>query len=280
VDKKILVCKYTAVKRLVLTQLEYFLSINADVNHFITAPNQNIPLYKGRDDNKILYISGIALQISKSQNFSAIILANAFLSHFVTNCHNEFDIQVVSPAWIHLQIKDFFLADWLQQMMLGSGDLVSRLSISPSSSFFQIQYAYARCCSLLRLGHQEKVIQLQYFQENIPLGIIFPSRIPWLDSSQKLYFSHPSSFNLLSELINTIDDIDCFNDGNEMKWERVASKLSNAFFRFWDDCQIFGEHKRKSLELSQAYLGLIFATQSVLRFLLEHKLGIRALVEL
>jgi len=280
VHKKILVCKYTAIKRLVLTQLRYFLSINADVNNFITAPIQNIPLYKGRDYNKILYISGIALQISNSQNFPAIILAKALLSHFVTNCNNNFDTQVVSPGWINLQMKDVFLADWLDQIIGEEALLVPCISIYPSSSFFNIQYAHARCCSLLRLGNQERIIQLEYFEENMPLGITFPKPISWLDSCQKLYFSHPSSFNLLSELISTIDDIDFFEGSNEVKWDRVALRLSDAFFRFWNDCQIFGENKRKSLELSQAYLGLIFITQSVLRFLLENKLGVRALVEL
>jgi len=52
------------------------------------------------------------------------------------------------------------------------------------------------------------------------------------------------------------------------------------FSRFAHGCRIWGEVKIHDPELAQARLGLLIATQLVLRSVLEDKLGIVAPVEL
>ncbi|WP_258000153.1 DALR anticodon-binding domain-containing protein, partial [Fischerella thermalis] len=132
---------------------------------------------------------------------------------------------------------------------------------------FPIQYAHARCCSLVRLGEREGLITSE-------------GAIPWLNKQQELHFHHPSELCLLSELVQVVDELECSDSSDSVKWQKLALGLSRVFDDFWRDCQIWGEVKVKSPEIALARLGLVMATQSVLRTLLEEKLGILAVLEL
>ena len=103
--------------------------------------------------------------------------------------------------------------------------------------------------------------------------------IPWLNCDQ-MRDQHPASRRLIAELIQVVDELECSDSRDERKWEKAALKLSEAFQNFWSECRIWGDVKTTNPELAQARLGLVLATQSVLRFLLEDKLSIFALQEL
>ncbi|MBR8838269.1 MAG: glutamate acetyltransferase [Stigonema ocellatum SAG 48.90 = DSM 106950] len=321
VYEELLPSKYIAIKQLVYSYLEKSLSIYTDSTKMICIREGNIPLYKGRDNNRILYISGIALQISKYENFSAMEIANGIVSHLPATCSEDFHVQIVSPGWIHLELTHPTLATWLQSIVewgvgngewgignrewgignrewgVGNGEKgekdASLSSLSPLSPLsplssptphslfptphspsFSAQYAHARCCSLLRLGHQQGLIQLRHL-DTVHGGVPSSKPIPWLDCDAKLRLSHPASGRLIAELVKVVDQLEY-----SYNWEKAALDLSQAFETFWRNCRIFGEMKTTSPELAQARLGLIMATQSVLRFLLEEKLGISALLEL
>nr|WP_236117067.1 DALR anticodon-binding domain-containing protein [Hassalia byssoidea] len=329
------------------------LSIYTNTDSILSRENHKIPLYKSRDINRILYISGVALQLSKSQNRNAIEIACAIASHLSANCGDEFIIEIVPPGYIHFVLTDPILAAWLQRLVEGrwgegergrGGDGESsavrgfpalrsqcvagvpkaafggklppktcrpvvapgvRLAnpegerggqgeggmgerggqgetlIENSSHLFAVQYAHARCCSLMRLAEQEGLIQLN--EPNTSSGmfcVISPSSIAWLNCDRKLRSCHSASFRLISQLVQVVDDLECPDQAGSVNWEKAAINLSQAFEVFWCNCRIWGEVKITSPELSQARLGLVIATQSVLRFLLEEKLAIFALVEL
>jgi hypothetical protein len=135
----------------------------------------------------------------------------------------------------------------------------------------------------MRLAQQEKLIQFGDNNVNTSSAIgnvISPNPIPWLNSDRQLRFSHSASRRLISELVQVVDDLEFRFGAGSVNWEKAAINLSQAFEVFWCNCRIFGEVKITSPELSQARLGLVIATQSVLRFLLEEKLGVQALLEL
>ncbi len=111
-------------------------------------------------------------------------------------------------------------------------------------------------------------------------SVIVPNPIPWLNFDGTLRLNHPDEHRLIGELIQVIDSIEFPDIGGSIKWEKVALNLSQAFEKFWSNCRIWGEVKIMSPELAQARLGLLMATQSVLRFVLEEKLGIFAPLEL
>ncbi|MEH1884946.1 DALR anticodon-binding domain-containing protein [Nostoc sp.] len=237
-------------------------------------------------------------------------LASAIASDFLRICGDVFTIQIVPPGWIHFELTHSTLATWLQSLAVGSlgedGGQGSReqgarskeeefffLPPAPrtSASFqspipnslFAVQHAHARCCSLVLLAHREGLIKLK---EPVPntspafWDVISPNPLPWLNCDQTLQLNHPDERRLIGELIQVVDNIECLDISGSVKWEKVALNLSQAFENFWCNCRVWGEVKITSPELAQARLGLLMATQSVLRHMLEEKLGVFASLEL
>ncbi|MEH1769930.1 MAG: DALR anticodon-binding domain-containing protein [Nostoc sp.] len=242
-------------------------------------------------------------------------LASAIASDLSGICEDVFSIQVVPPGWMHFELTHSTLATWLQNLVVGSlkeageqgsrergarGEINSKFKIQnsklknfcllpPASSFpmpnslFPIQYAHARCCSLVLLAHREGLIK---FREPVPntspdfWDVIFPNPIPWLNCDGTLRLNHPDERRLIDELIQVVDNIECPDVSGSVKWEKVALNLSQAFEKFWSNCRIWGEVKITSPELAQARLGLLMATQSVLRYVLEENLRVFAPLEL
>ncbi|MEH2169395.1 MAG: DALR anticodon-binding domain-containing protein [Nostoc sp.] len=161
--------------------------------------------------------------------------------------------------------------------------LVPNAQCPVPNSLFAVEYAHARCCSLVLLAHREGLIKLR---EPVPntspafWDVIFPNPLPWLNCDGILQLNHPDERRLIGELIQVVDNIECPDVSGSVKWEKVALNLSQAFEKFWSNCRIWGEVKITSPELAQARLGLLMATQSVLKFILEENLGVFAPLEL
>ncbi|WP_017654927.1 DALR anticodon-binding domain-containing protein [Fortiea contorta] len=292
VHHKLQVSKYTAIKQLISSYLQETLSIYTTTEKSGRTNNSKIPLHKGRDDKKILYISGMALWLSKSQNQQPMEIANAIASRLLATCGDVFSVKIVPPGWIHFQLTDFALATWLQNVAVGNRggederkNIFNRKSTADDGAdLFSVQYAHARCCSLLLLAHRERLIKLQ---EPLPTTspsvwhVIFPNPIPWLNSDLKLHLNHAAETRLISRLVEVVDDLVESKAAEILvNWKKTAQDLSQAFENFWRNCRIWGEVRITSPELAQARLGLVMATQSVLKFLLEEKLGLFACWEL
>ncbi|MDZ7956317.1 MAG: DALR anticodon-binding domain-containing protein [Aulosira sp. DedQUE10] len=299
---KLLVSKYTATKQLIYSCLQESLSVYTYKQETLCIKDAKFPLYKGRDKKRILYISGIALRLEKSQNQKALEIANAIASSLSEFCGDVFNIDIVSPGWIHFKLTHPTLAAWLQNLAMGclGGREIEKsenLPIENSGHLFAVQYAHARCCSLLQQAHREGLIKLKDVlsdtQKNIDLqklslsnsvsafwSVIFPNPIPWLDSDQKLRLHHPAEGRLISELVQVVDDLECHAINSTVNWQKAALNLSQAFDNFWSECRIWGKVKITSPQLAQARLGLVMITQSVFRVLLEEKLGMFAPLEL
>ncbi|WP_339379166.1 DALR anticodon-binding domain-containing protein [aff. Roholtiella sp. LEGE 12411] len=232
-------------------------------------------------------------------------LANAIASHLSAICGDVFSIQIVPPGLIHLELTHSCLALWLQSLAVGHsevdgesegwgkwgmrrvGDQEKCLILKEDSKFpnslFAVQYAHARCCSLILLAHQEGLIKLR---EPVPntspafWSLISSNPLPWLNCDGKLHLNHPDERRLIAELVQVVDNMKCPEVSSCLNLKKAALNLSRAFENFWCNCRIWGEVKITSLELAQARLGLIMATQSVLKFLLEDKLEVFAPLEL
>ncbi|WP_369694281.1 DALR anticodon-binding domain-containing protein [Nostoc commune] len=225
-------------------------------------------------------------------------LASAIASDISGICEDVFSIQIVPPGLIHFELTHSTLATWLQSLVEGSGEdegdegderdeannqCPMPHAPCPMPNLFAVKYAHARCCSLVLLAHREGLIKLR---EPVPntspafWSVISPNPLPWLNDDGTLRLNHPDERRLIGELIQVVDNIQCPEVKGSVKWEKVALSLSQAFEKFWCNCRIWGEVKITSPELAQARLGLLMATQSVLRFVLEENLGVFAPLEL
>ncbi|MBD2039413.1 DALR anticodon-binding domain-containing protein [Microcoleus sp. FACHB-672] len=240
----------------------------------------------------------------------------------------DFTVQAVPPGWIHLHLTNAGLANWLQCLTQGidpfplkeylleregegqvqqpasvilskpgigiagekgkQGADKSQDAFHSSKSLFAIQYAHARCCSLLRLAHWDGTITLSALHPELcsPFWhLLAPNPIPWLNAevfpSPALRFVQPAEWGLISQLVDTLDALSLPPADHRLsEWLKLATALSTAFESFYSACRLWGEVKTETPQLAQARLGLIMATQSVLRLILQDLFGVCAPVEL
>ena len=277
VHQKLLVSKYTAIIQLIYGQLNRIVSIYARAVENKCIEKKDIPLSKGKSDIKISYISAIALQLSKSHNSQPFSIANSIVSHLSADLGEDLHLQVLPSGLIYIEVSDLILAAWLQSFIDNQrGEIIStnHFSEAIASDFgdlvFSIQYVHARCCSLLRLAQQEKLIDSRKFSSQ---------SIPWLNSKGQFRLNHQAERRLISSLVKVVDELEPVIT-RPLKWQGAAFNLVQAFESFWSSCRIYGDLKITTPELVMARIGLVITTQRILQFLLEEKLDVPACLEL
>jgi hypothetical protein len=180
-----------------------------------------------------------------------------------------------------------------------------------STEMFEAQFLHARCCSILRLGMQENLIQFdrtllpnpQSNDLSQPLShdlsqplsqplsdplispcefrITGPQPLPWLTEQGSLRLQHPAEKRLVSQLCTAWDQIAQadFELSPEQSWKLIRGTIP-AFQCFYAECPIFGEERRREEAIAQIRLGLVALTRDLLHYLLEHPLYIIAPTEL
>ncbi len=244
---------------------------------------QDIPVYAIKDLWPLRYQSAIALKLATLNPQHPTDIASEILPGLLDSSqYGEIQITITSSGLIEFQLTVQVIAAWLQQM---TQTPLSTENLSFSSegnlSEFALQYSHARCCSLLRLAHRDRMITLAEpdFLTASPSGLfINPNPIPWLDCDGKLHFNHHTEHQLIWQLFTTLDA--CYTSFDQRVWKNKADLLSQAFQAFYSQCRIWGEVKLKTPERSQARLGLIGVTQLILQFILQEKLNRIAPLEL
>lgn len=261
-----------------------------------------IPLQRLPDHNQIIYRSAIALKLASSQPtilnlaqqiMAALLSTNQPLSQPDTlktlqllrsppssefpkepELQLYFQVEVVSPGWLEFRLTDCSLADWLQNLI--NADFV-KLANNPTKNTlncFSIQYAHARCCSILAMAHQQGLIILKDGK------LIEPDPIPWLQDEsatpRQLCLMHPTEKRLIALFLDILED----RELEQRRGLKLALALSQAWEEFFKHCRIWGEVKTQTPKLAQARLGLVAVTQKLLRSLLQDYLGVCAPVEL
>lgn len=281
-----------------------------------------IPLNRLSNDTTVLYRSAIALNLAPLFQLPALDLAYQLTDCLATIRQDtsnqvslDFRVEVCFSGWIHFHLSEQSLASWLQQLIqipvllsdwqgnlllgLPTKEIKNRLSeklestppdqlvkrLQNPSHLFKVQYAHARCCSLLRLAHRQGLIQLSDSECNARnWQILEPNPIPWLNDhpegemdSKRLRLGHWAEWDLIHQILDEFDQIERLDSVSALK---LANALSQAFETFYGTCRIWGEVKTATPKLAQARLGLVGVTQKLLRSLLEDQLGETAPIEL
>jgi hypothetical protein len=154
-------------------------------------------------------------------------------------------------------------------------------------SLFKVQYAHARCCSLLRLAHRQSLINLSDLDSITPnweWQWMEPNPIPWLDGNPemeseplRLRLEHPAERELIAHFLDGIEQLTPPTPARALE---LAKALSYGFEKFYSACRIWGEVKTETPQLAQTRLGLVAITQKLLRSLLQDQLNVTAPIEL
>ncbi len=279
---------------LVAMSLSGMLGAVTDVPGSVQLKPESVPLRRFSEESCMLYRSAIAFQLAPLLQLSALDIANQLMTCLPTTSQYttgqiclDFSVEVVFPGWINFRLSDQGLATWLQHLstefkVVSSDDKQQNQS---SENFFPIQYAHARCCSLLRLAHRQGLIQLS--DVDFKTGgwrLVEPNPIPWLNDDQEadirlmtLRLVHPAERNLIALLLDVGDEM---GTQSQLHGVKLAKGLSNGFEKFYSSCRIWGEVKTETPKLAQARLGLVAVTQVLLRSLLQDQLSIPVPVEL
>jgi len=264
----------------------------------------NLRLIQVGDERQLIYVCAIGFKLAQSWGMPAIDIASQIVAQFselIAVSENKFfageriydprkylSLLAVPPGWIHLQLTDLGMASWLQSLAEGGGGVGNGGDGADKSKLktldlFGVQYVHARCCSLLRLADREGIIKLKqlHFQDSRSFWeVVEPDSLPWLDEMGKLRLVHPTERSLIFHLFSAKDALYCPAPRQNPNWEKLTKGISESFEKFYSQCRIWGEVKRENLKLAQARLGLLMATQVLLRLLLEDVLGVVAPGEL
>jgi arginyl-tRNA synthetase len=247
-----------------------------------------IPLNRAKDRLGVVYISAIALKLAKIWQQPPQTIVAQLVENLQALGSGDFAIKVAPSGMIQFELTDVALAVWLQRLAqtalpLPESRILSAVSVD---RLFPIQYSHARCCSLLRMAHRDRLIAI--VNPDPPAtpqiwSLTAPNPIPWLDD-KKLRLVHPAEYNLISQLLAVLDTLYPITEvdkrQNPVNYLKLANSLSEAFQSFYSQCRIWGEVKIETPKLAQARLGLTLATQSLLRLILEELLNAVAPLEL
>jgi len=201
----------------------------------------------------------------------------------------KLQVELVPSGWLNFYWDSQTIENWLdgslfliQNNVIDNNSLWTATKVSPldqtPDNLFPAQYIHGRCCSLLRLGAREKLINLQDNFGQINCQFQDPQSISWLDREHNLWFTEPSASNLLRQLLMVTDTFAIHGDDHD--WIKIALALSRATAIFEAECRFFGEIQQQYPQKAIARLGLIAVVQYWLHRILLEKLHIMAATEL
>ncbi len=196
------------------------------------------------------YTSAIALAISHRLKLNPLEIADAIAQTCSQNpeVSSQCQIQALGKGWLNIFLSEKYISASLLDLENWQIDGIADcegfwqkcdVSIHPANNPPEaiVQYAYARCCALIRLAHQNNVVTIHEF----PLHL------------------EPAEISLLMQNFAIAAYLEDENP-LPLNKQKLSRSLAEAFLRFYDRCRIFGV----SREIAARRLLLISITQKML----------------
>jgi hypothetical protein len=270
-----------SLKQIIQQKLEQCLNIKHQENFKPNFQLTSIPLEisSSKFEVQIIYKSPLCLLLASIQGQPAKAIAQQFIDLYSTlkttetNSNLDLQVSISGEGWLEFSFGERFLTTWLQQ--LPHREFPQHSPPPSRANFpFHLYYTHARCCSLLRGAHRDKLIKLHsldfqqpHWQWQAPQPIPF-NCLSWQLQQEK---------KLLRQLMIIVDELSA---QTESPWLKLATNFSEVILDFERNCRIWGEIKGQNCQLAQARLGLIALSQYYFRWILEQKLGVFPPVDL
>ncbi|MFP4008343.1 MAG: hypothetical protein ACLFV6_10125 [Spirulinaceae cyanobacterium] len=219
-----------------------------------------------RNNTVMGYRSAIALQLSGKHSEAVLEIAQSLVKMAMQQ-QSEWEFQVIGGGWIEGKLCDRAFVDWLQYSLEDEpvADALPNREIPLTAELFPIQYAHARCCSLLQMAHRSRIIELVNPDAAPPWHWRKPQRV---FENASICLQHPVEWALLGQIWDVLDGVAIAPETAQLK---SARRLSEAWLQFERSCRIWGEVQRNQPQLAQMRLGLVAIAQKLLwRLLREH----------
>ena len=210
------------------------------------------------------YTSTIAMAIANRVKLHPLQIAEAIAQTCSQNyaISSQWQIQALGKGWLNIKLGEQYiirslldLAQWQIEGITNCDGFWQRQDISIISTNYYpeatVQYAYARCCALIRLANQ--IIDVRAIHE-LPL----PALPDFMDCLE------PAEISLLMQNLAIAaylenEDLEDFLKRDKPK-NKLSRSLAEAFLDFYDHCRIFGV----SREIALRRILLITITQKLL----------------
>jgi arginyl-tRNA synthetase len=212
------------------------------------------------------YTSPIALAISNQLGIDALSIAEAIVKQCSQNHQiaSPWQIKVFGKGWLNICLSEQYMLSnikILEDLIIEGIEyfqgfwVKSHIAMNDSKLPEPIkQYAYARCCALIRLAYRENLIPYEYQSEIINSSIT---------TNQK--FTDPHEISLYMRNLAIVEFLDLDNKislvPNTPKFRsKLSRSLATSFLEFYDQCRIFGINR----EIAFKRLSLIRITQKLM----------------
>ena len=194
------------------------------------------------------YTSAISLSISNRLGIGALKIAEEIVKACSQNLEIslQWQIRALGKGWLNIFLSEQFISEnlfALNDWQLDPIDILISPSINSPDPI--CQYAYARCCALIRLAHLLPDVDLEHSRTTKVLDFIEPAEISLLMKQFEIALFLENSKNLEKANLNRY---------------KLSRSLAEIFLQFYDRCRIFGV----SHEIAYRRLLLIRITQKLL----------------
>ncbi len=262
------------IQRLALDEIAIYRTENCiaqKLDRVLTSLSDKVILQDNSDFPSLVYCCAIAFPVANLCGLPSLQVAQELVSLLPINTQEsaaeytlQFTVRVIKNGLIEFVLSDRSIGLWLELGIRRWGD-----GEIGDYNLFPVQYVHDRCCSLLRLGEREGLINLidGDFQTDT-WQIVNPNPFKYYCDANIGYFYESAELNLLRRISVIIDYISDRNSPDPKTWIQLALNLSDACLNFTAACRIFGSVAQNQRDLAIARLGLIVIVQRCLQTLI------------